>query len=98
MRLVGDDDTRDAAMRGGAQEAHDRLAVHGVERAGRLVGEQQPALADDRARDRDALALAARQLVRVAIGALGDVELLQRSQSRRARGLGADAVELERQA
>jgi hypothetical protein len=96
-RLVGDDNPGDASVRRGAQEAHDTLAVDGVERAGRLVGEQQAALADDRARDRDPLAFAARELVRVAIRALGDTELLYRLQSRRACGFGADAVELERQ-
>ena len=47
-------------MSGGPQEAHDRLTVHGIERAGGLVGEQQPALADDRTRDRDALAFPTR--------------------------------------
>ena len=83
LRLVGHDDTRDAPMRRGAQQAHDRLAVHGVERTRRFVGEQQPALADDRPRDRDPLALAARQLVGVAVGVVGDVELLHRLECRR---------------
>ena len=59
LRLVGDDDAGDSPLRGGPQQAHDGLAVHGVERAGRLVGEQQPALADDRPCDRNPLALAA---------------------------------------
>ena len=77
MGLLGDDDTRDAPPRCGAALTHDSLAVHGVESAGRLVGEQQSALADDRTRDRDALAFAARQLVRVAVGPLGDVELFR---------------------
>ena len=97
LRVVGDDDAGDAALRGGAQQAHDRLAVDRVERAGRLVGEQQPALADDRPGDRDPLALAAGELVGEAVGALGEAELLERLEPRRARGLGADAVELERQ-
>ena len=97
MRLVGHDDTRDAPLGRGAQQAHDRLAVHGVEGAGRLVGEQQSALADDRPGDRYPLALAARQLVGVAVGVVGDVELLHRLEARRARGLRRDAVELERQ-
>ena len=97
MRLVGHDDTRDTPLRGGPQQAHDGLAVHGVERAGRLVGEQQPALADDRSGDRDPLALAARQLVGEAIGALGDVELLQCLEPGRAGSFRADAVELEGQ-
>jgi hypothetical protein len=70
----------DGGLGGGAQQAHDGLAVHGVERASRLVGERQPTLADDRPRDRDALTLAARELVRVAIRVLRDVELLHRLQ------------------
>ena len=57
-RLVGDDDTGDTTVGGGPQQAHDGFAVHGVERAGRLVGKQEPALADDCAGDRDSLALA----------------------------------------
>src|SRR5262249_38622527 len=70
---------------------------HGVERAGRLVGEQQTPLADDRPCDRDPLALAAGELVRVAIGALGDAELLQGPQPRGPGARRADAVELERE-
>ena len=69
LGVVGDDDAGDAALAGRPQQAHDRLAVDRVEGAGRLVGEQQPAVADDRPGDRDPLALAARQLVRVAVGA-----------------------------
>ena len=97
VRLVRHDDTRDAPLRCGAQQAHDCFAVHGVERAGRLVGEQQPALADDRPGDRNALALTSRQLVGVAIGEVCHVELLHRLDASGARGFGADAVELEGQ-
>ena len=92
-----DDDPRDSTLGRGPQQAHDRLAVDRVERAGRLVREQEPALADDRPRDRDPLALAARELVREAIRALLDVELVQRFEPGRPRGLRADAVQLERQ-
>jgi hypothetical protein len=76
---VGDDDARHPAVGGRSQQAHDALAVDRVQRAGGLVGEQQAALADDRPRDRDALALAARELVRVAIGVVRDVERLERT-------------------
>src|SRR5829696_1606587 len=58
LRLVGDDDARDPALRRGPQQAHDGLAVHGVESAGRLVGQQQAALADDGSCDRSSLTLA----------------------------------------
>ena len=97
VRLVGHDDTGDAPRGGGAQQAHDRLAVHRVERAGRLVGEQEPALADDRPGDRDPLALAARELVGEAVRLLGDAELLQCLECGCAGSSGARAVELERQ-
>jgi hypothetical protein len=94
---VGDDHAGHPAVGGRAQQAHHAFPVDGVERAGGLVGEQQGALADDRPGDRDPLALAAGELVRVAVRALGDVELLERLERRRARRLRADSVELERQ-
>jgi hypothetical protein len=81
----------------GPEEAHDGLAVHGVESAGRLVGEQEPAFPDDRASDGQPLTLATRELVRVAVRMLGDAELDHRLQPGRARVLHADSVELERQ-
>ena len=46
-----------------------------IEVAGRLVAEQQPRAADQRARDRDALALAARELGRPMIDAIGEADL-----------------------
>ena len=84
-------------VRGGPQQTHDGLAVHGVERAGRLVGEQQPALADDRPGDRDPLALAARELVRDS-ARRGPPPRAPPAPRARSRGqLWRDAVELERQ-
>ena len=47
LRLVGDDDAGRAAAAHVAQQAHHRLAVDRVERAGRFVGQHQAALADD---------------------------------------------------
>ena len=52
-------------------QTHDRLGVARVERAGGLVGQQQPALSDHGAGDRHPLPFAARQLVWVALGPLG---------------------------
>jgi hypothetical protein len=52
------------------QLEHTRLHGH-VERARRFVEHEQPRLDRERAGDADALALAARELVRVAIGELG---------------------------
>ncbi len=47
-----------------AQQAHDLFAAMAVERAGRLVGENDGAAVHQRARDRDALLLAAGKLAR----------------------------------
>ena len=64
-RVVGDHHERaPAAVDGVAQQRQDLAAGAQVERAGRLVGEQQLGLADQRAGDRHALLLAARELRR----------------------------------
>ena len=62
--LVRDDDHRDAAAVQLLQQRHDLEARRGVERAGRLVGENQLGVVDQRARDGDALLLAAGELRR----------------------------------
>ena len=84
-------------MRSGPQQSHHRLAVHGVQGAGRLVREQQPALADDPAGDCNPLPLAARELVGVAIGALRDIELFEGLHARRTCRFRSHAVQLERE-
>ena len=78
LRVVRHEHAGDAPLARRPNETHHALAVDGVERAGRLVGQQQPAITDDRAGDRDALTLAARQLVGIAVGAIGDTELFER--------------------
>ncbi len=50
-----------------AYDLHDLGRGLRVEIAGRLVGEQDRGLVDQRARDRDALLLAARELVRIVL-------------------------------
>ena len=60
-----------------------RLVVR-VERAGRLVGEDQQRLGDQRARDRHALLLAAGELRGVVVGALAQPDALQHRQRARA--------------
>ena len=55
---------------------HHFLAVMRVEVAGRLVGEDQLGIGDERAGDRDALLLAARKLARTMPGAVGDADLV----------------------
>ena len=78
MGVVGDDDCGDAALAGVEDHPHDRLAVRRVERARRLVGQEEMALADDGAGDRDPLALAAGELVGIVAGPIGEAELLER--------------------
>ena len=72
------------------------LGLHrGVERRGRLVEQQDLRLEDQRARDGDALALAARELVRIAEAEAGaEADLVERALDAR---LGvADAVDRQR--
>jgi hypothetical protein len=62
----GDDDGR-AARIDLAEEVHDFEGQVGVEIAGRLVGQDELRLVDERARDRDALLLATGQFFRIGI-------------------------------
>ena len=57
------------------QDLHDLARGRRVERAGRLVGEQDLGPRDQRAGDRDALLLAARELARQVLGAVGEADL-----------------------
>ena len=54
-----------------AQQVEDLRLDRDVERRDRLVGDEQLGVERERARDADALALAARELVRVAVVVLG---------------------------
>ena len=60
------------------QRLHDLVRRARVEIAGRLVGEQQARLIDQRARDRDPLLLTARELARRVALAIAEAEQLQR--------------------
>ena len=60
------------------EQLDDRVAVQRVERARRLVGEQQPALADDRPGDGDALLLSAREVVGIAVEVVVEADRVQR--------------------
>ena len=53
------------------------MLVLRVEVPGRLVGEQDRRVVDQRARDRDALLLPARQLVRMVVGAVAEPDQLE---------------------
>jgi hypothetical protein len=69
------------------EQRHDLEAGARVEVAGRLVGEDQARLGHERARDRDALLLAARELVRRVVEAPGEADALERSSAARRRSL-----------
>ena len=73
--LVGDQDDRDAALAvEPLQDLHDLDAGAAVEVAGGLVGEEQLGVVDQRAGDRDALLLAARELVRRVVRAVAEAD------------------------
>ncbi len=80
-RLVRRHHDRGPARIDASEQLHDVSGCRGVEVSGRLVGEQHLRPVDERARDRDALLLAAGQLVREAA--------LLALEARRARALRA---------
>ena len=59
------------------QELDDPVGTAFVQRAGRLVREDHRRLLDQRARDRDALALAAGELIGELVGVAGQAEVGQ---------------------
>src|SRR5690606_23893148 len=87
----------DPASAGRAQQAHHRLAGHRVERAGGLVGQQQPAVADEGARDRHPLSFAAGEVVGEVCRTVGQSELAQELPRGGVGGPAADPVELQRE-
>ena len=85
--VVRGDDHRRAVLGGEPGEQVDHVGARlRVEVAGRLVGEDHPRLDDERARDRDALLLAAGELARQVAGAVGEADL---GEQRLARGRAA---------
>ena len=64
------------------QQVEDLVAGLAVEVAGRLVAEQQRRVGDDGARDADALLLAAGELPRIVLRAVGEPDDLQRDRRR----------------
>ena len=65
---MGDEDDGGAPLGGQRrQQLDDRIAARGVERAGRLVGKDQAALADEGPGDRDALLLTAGEVVGIPV-------------------------------
>ena len=75
-----DQEDRDAALRvQPLEDAHHFDAGARVEVAGRLVGQDDRRLVDQRARDRDALLLPARQLVGMMVSALAEPDRVSAS-------------------
>ena len=68
--IVGDQDATGAGVDAAAQHPQHCLARRAVERAGRLVGQNQTRPVDHGARDRDALLLPAGEVIGVAVGAV----------------------------
>ena len=96
-RVVGDHADGGAGAVQLAQQVHDRLAVVRVEVAGGLVGEQDRGIADERARHRDALLLAARELAGQVLRAVRHADALERLVTRFSRSAGRHAAVGERQ-
>ncbi|MNC86055.1 hypothetical protein D3C83_16850 [compost metagenome] len=77
------------------EDAQDVERDLGVEVPGRLVGQQDERVVDERARDRHPLLLAARELLRVVMQAAAEADAPQHLARRRIRVIRAG--ELERQ-
>ena len=76
------------------QQLDDRVAGRGVEVAGRFVGEEQRRIVGQRARNRDALLLAAGELRRVMVRAVGQAHLGEQAKSRAAAASRAPAISI----
>jgi hypothetical protein len=92
---MGDHDRGDAALARLENHLHHRLAIGGVERTRWLVRQEQLALTDERAGDRDPLAFTSRELIGEVPGAVGQPELLERDETGLVGLAGGDPVELE---
>ena len=79
------------------QQIHDLYARFAVERAGRLVGEQDVRVVDDGARDGHTLHLAAGHLVRRLVELVAQTDLFQRLDGARTPLLARDARERQRE-
>ena len=98
--IVGDEQHAHAEPRPDLGEQRQDLGLHrDVERGGRLVRDQQIRLVGERHRDHDALALAAGQLMRIALQpgfGIGNADLRQQLERARPRHLPADAAVQEK--
>ena len=80
-----------------AKQLHERARIFRVERARRLVGEDERGRGDDGARTRDALPLSARELVRELVEQRPDAERPAHPFERAAGVLSARAAQIQRQ-
>ena len=78
VRVVRDQHDRVVFVAQSLEQRQDLLAGPAVERTGGLVGEQDRRTVDQRARDRDALLLAAGQLAGTMLGAFAQADRVQR--------------------
>jgi hypothetical protein len=77
LGIVGDDHERDATGVQRLEQRHDLESGAAVERAGRFVGEDGAGFVDQRARDRDALLLAAGEFQRRVVEPRAEAERVQ---------------------
>ena len=91
---MGDEDHAQRELAPHCRKERQHLGLHGdIERRHRLVGHQQAGAHGQRAGDGDALALAARELVRVAVGRVGgQADLLQQLGHQRGDGVARQAL------
>ena len=94
--IVGDEQHRHAETRLHVLEQIEDLRLHGdVKRGRRFVGDQQVGLIGQRHRDHHPLALAAGELVRIALepaGRIGNADLVKQLENARARCLAGNAL------
>src|SRR3954470_4321126 len=96
LAVVGDHQDRRTGAVDAVEELHDPDRGVGVEVAGRLVTDEQRRGVDERARDRDALLLAARQLVRERVRLVREADHREHLRHLLANRRAALALHLER--
>jgi hypothetical protein len=94
-RIVSDHDGGHAPFAGSKDKPHDGFADGRVEGAGRLVGQEQPALTDHGSCDSDTLPFATGELIGEVCGTIGQAENLQRLKALPTRLTAADAIQFE---